>query len=309
MGFTYMITALLIILAMAVFYLIIRMKDMRKNMDDLCRKFPMNDDMRKQATETISSLNERMVILNQRAQQINDVMNEVRGLKNLFIMPKGAGGAGERILEKTLHDVLSSDMYQAQYRLSTGTVDFIIKFRENIVPLDSKLSSENFNKMLNAPDDAAKRAFWKAFTQDVKKRIDETGKYILPHEKTTDFALMYIPSESVYYEAFIMDRHFGEDNPLIDYAMKKKVYPVSPHTIYPYLVTIVQGMKALKIEENAKEILGKVSGLRNDFERFKTIYNIIINHIKDAYNKHDSEAQTSIAKLEQHISSLEQKSK
>jgi len=224
-------------------------------------------------------------------------------------MPKGAGGAGERILEKTLHDVLSNDMYQSQYRLSTGTVDFIIKFKENIVPLDSKLSSENFNKMLSAMDDASKRVCWKAFTNDVKKRIDETSKYILPHENTTDFALMYIPSESIYYESFIRDKHFGEDNVLIDYAIKKKVYPVSPQTIYPYLVTIVQGMKALKIEENAKDILGKVSGLRNDFDRFKTIYNIIINHIKDAYNKHDSDAQTSMAKLDQHISSLEQKSR
>ena len=305
----YIILFFLIILTLAVFYLIIRMRDMRSSTDSLCEKLPVSDEMRKQASDAIAVLNERMVVLNQKALQINELMNEVRVLKNLFIMPKGAGGAGERLLEKTLHDVLPSDMYQPQYRLSAGTVDFIIKFKENIVPLDSKLSSENFNKMLAATDDNSKRAYWKAFTNDVKKRIDETSKYILPNENTTDFALMYIPSESVYYEAFIMDKHFGEDNVLIDYAIKKKVYPVSPQTIYPYLVTIVQGMKALKIEENAKEILGKVSGLRNDFERFKTIYNIIINHIKDAYNKHDSDAQSSMAKLDQHISSLEQKSK
>lgn len=298
----------LVIMVLAIFYLIIRMKDLRGNIDMLCERFPLTEDMRKQASDTILSLNERMAVLNQKAQAINDVMNEVRGLKNLFIMPKGAGGAGERILEKTLHDVLSNDMYQAQYKLSAGTVDFVIKFKENIVPLDSKLSSENFNKMLGAADDNAKRAFWKVFTNDVKKRIDETSKYILPHEKTTDFALMYIPSESIYYESFIRDKQFGDDNPLMDYAIRKKVYPVSPQTIYPYLVTIVQGMKALKIEENAKDILGKVSGLRNDFERFKIIYTIIINHIKDAYNKHDSDAQSSMAKLDQHISSLEQKS-
>ncbi len=309
MAYAYILAILLAITALAIFYLIIRMKDLRKNMNTLCERFPMTDDMRKQASDAIASLNERMIVLNQKAQQINEVMNEVRGLKNLFIMPKGAGGAGERILEKTLHDVLPNDMYQPQYRLSTGIVDFIIKFKENIVPLDSKLSSENFNKMLAAGDDSLKRTFWKAFTNDVKKRIDETSKYILPNEKTTDFALMYIPSESVYYESFIKDKQYGDDNALIDYAIKKRVYPVSPQTIYPYLMTIVQGMKALKIEENAKEILGKVSGLRNDFERFKTIYNIIINHIKDAYNKHDSDAQTSMAKIDQHISSLEQKSK
>jgi len=308
MAVTYAILAVLIVLTMAVFYLIIRLKDIRSDTVSLCAKFPITEDMRKQASDAISSISERMTILNQKALQINDVMTEVRGLKNLFTMPKGAGGAGEKILEKTLHDVLSNGMYQAQYKLSAGTVDFVIKFKENIVPLDSKLSSENFNKMLSAADDAAKRTFWKLFTNDVKKRIDETSKYILPHEKTTDFALMYIPSESIYYESFIRDNHFGDDNVLIDYAIKRKVYPVSPQTIYPYLVTIVQGMKALKIEENAREILGKVSGLRNDFDRFKTIYNIIINHIKDAYNKHDSDAQSSMAKLDQHISNLEQKS-
>jgi DNA recombination protein RmuC len=89
--------------------------------------------------------------------------------------------------------------------------------------------------------------------------------------------------------------------------MRKKVYPVSPQTIYPYLITILQGMKALKIEENAREILGKVNGLRNDFERFKTIYGTIIGHIEDAHKKHSNEAHTAITRLEQHISGLEHK--
>jgi DNA recombination protein RmuC len=222
-------------------------------------------------------------------------------------MPKGAGGAGERLLEKALADVLSSDMYRPQYGLSSGTVDFAIKLRDAIVPVDSKLSLENFNRMFAATDDNAKKAFWKAFANDVRKRIDETSKYILPGEKTTDFALMYIASESVYYEAFIKDRQFGDDNTLVDYAMRKRVYPTSPQTILPYLLTISQGMKALRIEENAKEILGKVSALRNDFERFRAIYSIIVNHIDDARKKHDNEAQAALTKLDQHISSLEHK--
>src|SRR3989338_2403782 len=305
---TYIMFSLLIILTLAVFYLIIRLKDIRSDTDSLCAKFPLNEDMRKQASDTIANINKEMAVINQKTQQINDVMSEVRVLKNLFIMPKGAGGAGERILEKTLYDILGSSMFESQHRLSCGVVDFVIRFKENIVPIDSKLSLENFNKMLAAGEDS-KRAFWRAFTNDVKKRIDETGKYILPNEKTTDFAMMYIASESVYYEAFIKDKQFGEDNTLIDYAWRKRVYPVSPQTIYPYLMTIVQGMKALKIEENAKEILGKVSGLKYDFERFKSIYGIIINHIKDACNKHDGEGLTSVAKIDQHIASLEQKSK
>lgn len=303
----YAVLLILIILTLAVFYLIIRLKDIRSATDSLSAKFPLTEEMRRQTSDTITSINKEMAVINQKAEQINDIMNEVKNLRNLFIAPKGAGGAGERILEKALQDVLGSNMLESQYRLSSGVVDFVIKFKEHIVPIDSKLSLENFNKMLSAGDDNLKRAFWKAFTGDVKKRIDETSKYILPGEKTTDFAMMYIPSEGVYYEAFVKDKHFNEENALIDYAWKRRVCPVSPQTIYPYLVMIVQGMKALRIEENAKEILGKVSGLKYDFDRFKDIYNVLMKHIKDAYNNNDS-LQSSLAKIDQHIASLEQKS-
>jgi len=297
----------LFVLGFAVFYLIIRTRDIAAHIGQLNEKLPITDEMRRQATSTMESLNERIGNLNQKAQVIKDVMNEVTNLRNLFIMPKGAGSAGERLLEKALHDVLSSDMYQTQYRLSSGTVDFVIKFKDYIVPVDSKLSLEDFNKMLSTNDEALKRSHWKSFVNAVKKRIDETSKYILPNEKTTDFALMYIPSESVYYEAFVKNIQFGEENTLVDYALRKKVYPTSPQTMYPYLMTILQGMKALKIEENAKDILRKVTGLRNDYERFKSIYNIIINHIENAHSKHNNEAQGAITKLEQHISGLEHK--
>lgn len=302
----YAILLILVILTLAVFYLIIRLKDIRSSTDSLCAKFPLTEEMRKHTSDTITSINKEMAVINQKAQQINDVMNEVKNLRNLFITPKGSGGAGERILEKALHDVLGSNMLESQYRLSCGVVDFVIKFKEYIVPIDSKLSLENFNKMLAAGEENVKRSFWKAFTGDVKKRIDETSKYILPGEKTTDFAMMYIPSEGVYYEAFVKDKQFNEENSLIDYAWKKRVCPVSPQTIYPYLVMIVQGMKALRIEENAKEILGKVSGLKYDFDRFKDIYSVLMKHVKDAYNNNDS-LQSSLAKIDQHIASLEQK--
>jgi len=309
---TALIIALLVVVAafaLTAFYLVIRMRDINTRLAELRDKFPVTDEMRRHATETIANLNERIGSLNQKAVQISQIMTEVVSLRNLFTMPKRAGGAGERLLERALHDVLGADMYRTQVPLSAGIVDAAIKFKENIVPIDSKLSLENFNRMLEADDDAAKRLHWKAFLSDVKKRVDETSKYILPGEGTTDFALMYIASESVYYEVFVKDKNFGEPNTAIDYAIKRKVYPTSPHTIYPYLMTILHGMKALKIEENAKEILGKVAGLRNDFDRFRAIYAIIIGHLRNAHNKHNDEAEGSLAKLDGHISALEQKSK
>ncbi len=303
------ITIALVLLGLAVFYIIIRMRDVHDAIKNINEKLPLTDEMRRQASDTIASINERIGTLSQKAERISDAVNGINSLKNLFIMPKGAGGAGERLLEKTLHDILPNEMYSTQHGLSSGTVDFVIKFKDYLVPIDSKLSLENFNKMLSSTDENTRRVSWRSFVGDVKKRIDETSKYILPGERTTDFALMYIASESVYYEAFIKDKQFGESNILIDYALKKRVYPTSPQTVYPYLMTILHGMKALKIEENAKEILGKVSGLRNDFERFKSIYSIIMDHIDDARKKHDNEAQGAITKLDQHISTLEQKSK
>ena len=307
MTLNFFLILILAIASFALFYLIIRMKDLSKEVSRLNERLPIADEMRRQASSAIESLNERMGSLNQKAQQISQVMNEVTSLRNLFTMPKSAGSAGERLLEKALSDILPADAYQSQFRLSSGTVDLVIKFKDYMVPIDSKLSLEDYNKMLGSNDETIKRSHWKAFSSAVKKRIDETAKYILPAERTTDFAMMYIASESVYYEAFIKDKQFGEDNSLIDYAIKKKVYPTSPQTIYPYLMTITQGMKALKIEENAKDILSKVTGLRNDYERFKSIYGIIINHIENAHTKHNNEAQGAITKLEAHISGLEHK--
>jgi len=303
----FVIIAVLFLLALSVFYLIIRMKDMSAGLTKLGDKLPLTDEMRRQASQTIESLNERMGSLNQKALIMKDVMSEVTSLRNLFTMPKGAGSAGEKLLEKALGDILQTGSYETQYRLSSGVVDFVIKFKDCVVPIDSKLSLEDFNKLLSTDDNAQKKIHWRSFTAAVKKRIDETSKYILPGEKTTDFAMMYIASESVYYEAFVRNEHFGEPNNLMEYALKKRVYPTSPQTIYPYLITILQGMKALRIEENAQEILSKVNGLRNDFERFKAIYNIIVGHIEDAQKKHSNEAVLAITRLEQHISSLEHK--
>ena len=134
---------LLAVSGLAIFYMVIRVKDISGRIDLLSEKLPVTDELRRQVSGTIESLNERIGSLNQNALQIKDVMSEITNLRNLFIMPKGAGGAGERLLEKALHDILPADMYRTQHRPSSGTVDFVIQFKDYMVPIDSKLSLED----------------------------------------------------------------------------------------------------------------------------------------------------------------------
>ena len=157
MFFNAILLLALLSLGFALFYLIIRMKDVSREVLRLSERMPIADEMRRQASSTIESLNERMGSLNQKALQISAIMNEVTSLRNLFTMPKGAGGAGERLLEKALHDILSADMYQTQFRLSSGTVDFVIKFKDYMVPVDSKLSLDDYKKMIAAQDETVKK--------------------------------------------------------------------------------------------------------------------------------------------------------
>ncbi|MFC1590784.1 DNA recombination protein RmuC [Candidatus Omnitrophota bacterium] len=299
------LTALgLFILSFLAFYIIIRIRDILKNLDFINKKFPDTEDARRQASDAIASINKEMGSLNQKAQEISSVKTEVVSLRNLFTGSKKAGLAGEQVLEKMLSDVLGKNMYESQKKLGSGNVDFVIKFKECLVPIDSKLSLENFRRFLEADEHNAQRSLWKTFSADVKRRIDETGKYIMPGEGTTDFAFMYVPSESVYYEAFVKDKHFGEENNLPEYARRKRVCPISPQTIYPYLVIILQGMKALKIEESAKDVINKISGIKNELRRFSEAYNIIIGHIQDAQKKHSAEGAPRLDSLRKNLENL-----
>ena len=276
---------------------------LNSSLNELAKQINASGDL-KTTVDAIANLNKDIGDIANESKRISFMDKNILELKNIFIVPSQAGAAGQTLLDKALSDVLGSQFYEAQYTLSTGRVDYVLKFKECLIPIDSKLSIENFRKMLAADDHNQKRALWKTFTGDVKKRIDETSKYILPAEKTTDFAFMYIASEAVYYEAFVRPQQFGEDNNIYEYAIKKRVFPVSPQTITPFLHTIVIGLKALKIEQAAKEISNKITALHNEFEKFKNIYLTIKNHISDAQNRM-SDGSSKIDVIGHHISSLE----
>ncbi|MDD5027294.1 MAG: DNA recombination protein RmuC [Candidatus Omnitrophica bacterium] len=233
------------------------------------------------ATSVFGNVQEQLGRLQETNKQIMDISKDISSLQELLRAPKFRGAMGEMLLANLLSQVLPKDHYVTQYRFKSGeAVDAVIKLGERLVPVDAKFSLENFQKMLEAQDEQLKNSLRKKFIQDVKNRIDEvSSKYILPQENTYDFALMYIPAENVYYEVIIKEDIFS-------YSMSKKVIPVSPNTFYAYLEVICLGLKGLKVEENAKNILKSLSALGIEIDRFKEEFNVLGSHLNNANTKY-----------------------
>jgi DNA recombination protein RmuC len=228
------------------------------------------------------NVKEQLGKLQETNKQILEVGKDISSLQELLRVPKLRGQIGETLLENLLAQVLPKEYFQAQYRFKSGeTVDAVVRLGERLVPIDAKFSLENFQKMLSAEDEQDKNSYRRKFIQDVKNRIDEIAlKYILPQEDTYDFSLMYIPAENVYYEVIIKEDIFS-------YSMAKKVIPVSPNTFYAYLQVICLGLKGLKIEENAKEILKNLSMLSTEINKFKEEFSLLGTHLSNASRKYE----------------------
>lgn len=215
-------------------------------------------------------------------RQIYEIGKDISGLQELLRAPKLRGQLGEMFLENLLAQVMPKDYYEIQYKFRTGdAVDAVIRLGGGLVPVDAKFSLENFKKMLETQDEGEKSALRKLFIRDIKNRIDEiASKYILPDENTYDFALMYIPAENVYYEVIIK-----ED--MLAFCLSKKVIPVSPNTFYAYLQVICLGLKGLKIEQNAQEILKNLAALSTEMNKFKEDFELTGSHLVNACKKYD----------------------
>ena len=232
------------------------------------------------ATNIFGTVSESLGRLQESNRQIMEISKDISSLQELLRAPKLRGQIGETLLENLLSQVLPKEHFQMQYRFRTAeAVDAVIKLGERLVPVDAKFSLENFQKMAATGDETEKGALRKKFIQDIKNRIDEiASKYILPAENTYDFALMYVPAENVYYEVIIKEDLFA-------YCMSKKVIPVSPNTFYAYLQVICIGLKGLKIEENAKQILKTLSTLSGELGRFREDFELVGKHIANAHTK------------------------
>lgn len=226
--------------------------------------------------------------LREATAKVFEVGRSVNQLHDILKAPKLRGGVGEFFLADLLAQVLPSEHVILQHGFRSGErVDAAVKLGDGLVPIDAKFPLEDFRRMLDAPDDEARSRSRKAFLARVRKHIDDIAtKYVLPDEGTFDFALMYIPAENVFYEAVVRD----EASDLVAHALARKVIPVSPNTLYAYLQAIVLGLKGLRIEARAQEVIGQLGRLAGDLDRLRDDFRLVGKHLgnaQQAYNAAD----------------------
>jgi DNA recombination protein RmuC len=214
--------------------------------------------------------------------QLAEHAKDLGQLQQILRPPKARGGFGELLLANLLADRLPASAYGLQHGFRSGErVDAVIKV-EKLVPIDAKFPLDNFERLVEADDDGARQLAEKAFARDVKLHIDAIStKYIRPDEGTYDFALMYLPSEAIYYELAC-----GKTGELLAYAHRKGVVPVSPNTFVAYLQMIVLGLKGLQIEQHAQEVMAYCAQLQTDFGRFREQFDLVGKHLGNARERY-----------------------
>jgi len=246
----------------------------------------------KASAKIIKDVTQGLERLDSTNKQVIGFADQLQNLQDILKNPKQRGILGEYYLETVLKNVLPPSAYKMQYKFKDGEiVDAAVFVKDKIIPIDSKFSLENYNKILQAKDPAFREQLQKQFKQDLKNRIDETSKYIRPNEGTMEFAFMFIPSEGIYYDLLVNQVGAVKLNTrdLIEYAFsEKKVIIVSPTSFFAYLQTVMQGLRALQIEESAKEIRKHVENLGKhllSYEEFMQKIGTNLGTTVNMYNK------------------------
>lgn len=211
--------------------------------------------------------------------EMNEVGRSMKEMQEFLLSPKLRGNVGEQILKELLSQMLPKSSFNLQYAFASGEkVDAAIKTTGGIIPIDSKFPMDNFRKMLSAKNEEEKKFANKVFERDIRSHIDSISKkYILPDEGTIDYALMYVPSEAVYYEVI-------NNQDLYEYAASKRILPVSPTTFYAYLRAILMSFEGQKIEAQAKEILMSLRGIQKDYLKVEENLGTLQKHLTNASN-------------------------
>ncbi len=260
----------------------------------------MNESVRTQLGESANLIREvtrGLTKLDETNRQVISFADQLQNLQDILKNPKQRGILGEYYLETLLKNVLAPNQYQMQYAFANGEiVDAVVFVKDKIIPIDSKFSLENYNRMLEANELLEKNRLEKIFVNDLKTRITETSKYIRPNEGTMDFAFMFIPHEAIYYDLLInriggTRTGIGEDNTdnLIQRAAgKQKVIIVSPTSFLAYLQTVLQGLKAMQIEETAKDIIKRVGELGDHLKKYEIYHAKLGNSLETVVNHYNA---------------------
>ena len=258
----------------------------------------LQNSMTKQISESakiVEEVSKRLTKLDETNNRVVNVADELKTLQNALQNPKQRGVLGEFYLAQVLENVLPPNAFQIQYKFKNGEIVDAAIFldQHKILPVDSKFSLENYNRMIESEGEERK-ILAKKVRDDLKMRIDETSKYIRPDENTMDFAFMFIPSESLYYDMLINKvGSQGSERDLIEYAFRdKRVIVVSPTSFMAYLQTVLQGLKSLKIEEQSKEIQKRVSQLGAHISKYEDLMQRLgkslgttVNHFNNAHKE------------------------
>jgi DNA recombination protein RmuC len=245
--------------------------------------------------QIIKEVTQELTKLNESQKQFNDLNAQLKVLQDILKNPKQRGILGEYLLENTLKNILPPTIYQMQYPFSDGVkVDAVIFYQDKIIPIDSKFSLENYNRFIEAKTDEERKKFETALYNDLKTRIDETSKYIKPEENTLNMALMYIPSEALYYDLLINKVGSVGGRNLIEYAGEKKVTIVSPTTFQAYLITLMIGLRQIEINKSAEKLRKNITELQKHltkYEEFLIKLGDNLNKTLNIYNKSYEEFQ------------------
>ena len=268
----------------------------------------MQASVHKQMSESsklISDVTERLTKLDETNKRVVDVADELKTLQNVLQNPKQRGVLGEYYLQTVLDNVMPADRYQLQYKFKDGNIVDAVIFleKDKILPIDSKFSLENYNRLIEEKNKDQRDIYIRKFKQDLKNRIDETSKYIRPAENTMDFAFMFIPSEAIYND--LLTNKIGTadtaSRDLIEYAFQdKKVIIVSPTTFMAYLQTVLQGLRSLQIEEQAKEIQKRVGMLGRHIKSYEQFMHKLGNSLGTTVN-HYNNAHKELKKVDKDV--------
>ncbi len=299
-----------------------RLNELQRNVTDSLER--MSNNLERRLNENVHAMNESKSFLATRVHQTERTVREVSSslgklenatsaLKNsteeildfqqLLKSPKIRGGFGEVLLSNLLKDVLPSDRYLIQYTMpgSGEIADAVIKLQDGyIVAADAKFPLSNFETYAKERDENIKSKLRTALMRDLKKHVlDISKKYISPQDKTLDYAFMYIPVESIYYETMV---HQTDGDVLWEFCLKNKIVPVSPNSFLAYLQTVLIGLRGMKIQQQAREIMASISQFRIDFKKFNDDFSMVGKHINNAKNRYEN----SIRRLDRFSNRLEQ---